>query len=105
MFRQTAINVSTMQEMELVPALHPPPFAQQHAFSVDRFYVMTPEGVVTIGHASPVELFRQLLEKYGTESKALQDWLRVHTSTEVCVQALIVICGEKHGDLNLKVSY
>ncbi|CAD5218904.1 unnamed protein product [Bursaphelenchus okinawaensis] len=100
--RETAINVATMKEIELVPALQPPQFSQQHVFSVDKVHIVTPEGVLTVGHSAPVEILRQILEKYGTESRQLKDWLYIHGNIEVCIQALIIICSDQSTDLNIK---
>lgn len=87
----------------LLPNVDPPLIYVQHLYSSEKFFVLTSKGVSTYLHLAPVEVFRQILLKYGTESKQFQAFAATMPAFEICVMAIIVLCSDSSIDNSIRV--
>lgn len=88
----------------VLPNVDPPLINVQHLYSSEKFFVLTSKGVYTYLHLAPVEIFRQILLKYGTESKQFQTFAAAMPSFEICVMAIIVLCSNCSIDNSIRVN-
>ncbi|KAI1704219.1 nuclear pore complex protein [Ditylenchus destructor] len=87
---------------QYLPNITLPLITRQHRVGHVPFYVLTSEGIFTYHLLSPVEIFKQVVSKYGTESKQFQMFCRYFEPCDVCGFALNVICGSSVTDNSLK---
>lgn len=87
----------------MLPNADPPLIYEQHLYSSEKFFVLTAKGVSTYLHLAPVEIFRQILLKYGTESKQFQAFAATIPAFEICVMAIIVLCSDNSMDNSIRV--
>ncbi|KAI1698795.1 nuclear pore complex protein [Ditylenchus destructor] len=87
---------------QFLPNITLPLITRQHRVRHVPFYVLTSEGIFTYHLLSPVEIFKQIVSKYGTESKQFQTFCRYFEPIEVCGFALNVICGSTVSDNSTK---
>lgn len=56
-------------------------------------------------HLSPLEIFRQILLKYGNESRQFHHLYATFNPVEICILALQIICSDNTRDLSIKVLF
>jgi hypothetical protein len=103
--RELVIRARDGQEVELVPSTITRSISRQHTQPDSLFYVVTSEGVETIQHLKPVEMYRRILSNYGPDSRQFQLFLSIHGPLEICVMSLILLASEEVVDAGLKVRF
>ncbi|KAI6188866.1 hypothetical protein M3Y98_00400400 [Aphelenchoides besseyi] len=99
---EIAIRARDNAEIELVPQVQPRAFCRQHDQPTIRFYTMSADGVDIFSHQRPVELYRRILEHYGTDSKQMHGFVEMHGPVEICIMALIVLSTDTSPEGRLK---
>jgi hypothetical protein len=67
--------------------------------------VITSEGIDSFIHLKPVELLRNILEKFGPDSRQVNAFLGIHGPLETCVMTLILLSNDEILEPNLKVRF
>jgi hypothetical protein len=87
-----------------VPRVRPLILARQHINSILKYNVLTSEGIYTLVQNTPLEIFRHIITQFGSESKPLQLFSRLHGNLEICVMSLMIICSDSKADASIRTN-
>lgn len=91
-------NYGSSRLLEVRPLI----VSRQYISSVLKYHVLTSEGIYTLAQNTPLEMFRRILSQFGSESKPLQQFCRVHGPLEILTMALTIICSEYKSDVSMR---